>query len=118
MTDQTGSTGSYVRATPESLTRPFELEQLGIRVEIVPTLADPEGLGVWISEQSPEVQARILTGWIVEPEPAPADVMLTTRVIAQHLRSARVDPAWVTPALEHLLTALRTRKDTDDAKPE
>lgn len=112
------STGSYVRTTPESLTPPFELEQLGIRVELVPTLVDPVGLGVWISEQTAEVQALILTGWLVEPEPAPADVMLATHAIAQHLRTQRIDPACVTPALEHLLTALRTRKDTDDAQPE
>lgn len=112
------STGSYVRTTPESLTPPFELEQLGIRVELVPTLVDPVGLGVWIFEQTAEVQALILTGWLVEPEPAPADVMLATRAIAQHLRTQRIDPAWITPALEHLLTALRTRKDTDDAQPE
>ena len=117
MTDQTSSTGSYVRTTPESLTPPFELEQLGIRVELVPTLTDPVGLGVWISEQTAEVQALILTGWLVEPEPAPADVMLTALRVGGYLRQT-VDPACVTPALEHLLTALRTRKDTDDAQPE
>lgn len=117
MTDQASSTGSYVPQPPRSLTPPFELEQLGLRVDLVPTLAEPEGLGVWISEQAPEVQAQILTGWLVEPEPAPADVILTARAIARHLHTQRIDPAWVTPALEHLLHALRTRKD-HDAQPE
>ncbi len=117
MTDQTGSTGSYVPDPAESLTRPFELEQLGLRVHLVPTLTDPTGLGVWISEQPPDVQAAILTGWIVEPEPAPADLMLTVKRIAGHLLHT-TDPAQVTPALEHLLHALRTRKGTDDAQPE
>lgn len=87
--------------------RPFELEDLGLDVRIVPTLASPEGMGVWISEQPVETQARILIGWLVETEPAPADVMLTALRVGGHLRQT-VDPAWITPALEHLLRALRT----------
>lgn len=84
--------------------RPFELEDLGLDVR-TPRL--PEGMGVWISEQPVETQARILIGWLVEPETPPADQMLTAVRVGGYLRQT-VDPAWVTPALEHLLRALRT----------
>lgn len=86
---------------------PFELEQLGLDIRVVPTLASPEGLGVWISEQDAEIQARILLGWLVEPETPPADQMLMALRVAGYIRQTSA-PEWVTPVLEHLLRALRT----------
>lgn len=102
----------------------FELAELGFSVEIVPTLADAVGLGVWISERGADVQAEILIGLLCETGPAPADVMLQARAVARELRNRRIDPAWITPALEHLLRALRanpepaTTEGASDAQPE
>lgn len=102
---------------------PFELEQLGLDIRLVPTLPDPAALGVWISEQSAEVQGEIVRGWLVETEPAPADVMLMCLRVGGYLRQT-TDPGWVTPALEHLLRALRTtptdtnQEEDPDAQPE
>lgn len=101
----------------------FELNQLGLSIEVVPTLIDATGLGTWIAEQSADVHAEILIGLLVETEPAPADVMLHTVRIGRELRARRIDPAWITPALEHLLRALRgqtdpTNEGDDDAQPD
>ncbi len=97
---------------------PFELEQLGLEVRVVPTLREPQGLGVWISEQSAEIQGEIIIGWLVESEPAPADVMLWALRVGGYLR-LHADPGWVTPALEHLLRALRaTPTTTEEEDPD
>ena len=117
MTDQTSSTGSYVPNPAESLTPPFELEQLGLRVELVPRLVDPYGLGVWIAEQDPHVQAQMLDGWLQGLGEPPADLMARMVQIGRDLRRFTHLPT-ITGGLEHLLTTLRTRKDTDDAQPE
>jgi len=121
MTDPTPTPTSYVAFSDGSFTRSFEIEEAGFEIRIVPTLRDPQGLGVWISELAPELLAEVLIGLLVLSEPAPGDVMLAAVRIARHMRDQNIDPGWVTGPLEHLLHALRTptvEGDTDAARLE
>lgn len=85
---------------------PFELNQMGLDVELVPKLRDPYGLGQWISEQPSKTQAFVLDGyWEGRGEP-PADLMLRMKTVGAELCGFAHLPT-VAAAAEHLLHALR-----------
>ena len=90
-----------------SYTGPFNLEQLGIDVQLVPTLTSPYALGLWLAEQPAQTQALMLAGWLQGLEEPQATAMLRMVNVACELRELAAPLTGACAALEHLLMTTR-----------
>ena len=101
--------------SPTPHTGPFNLEQTGIDVQLVPTLTSPYGLGLWLAEQHTRTQALMMAGWLQGLEEPQATAMLRMVMVGRELRDLAAPLAGATSALEHLLNGTRNPEAGDDA---
>lgn len=93
--------------SPTPHTGPFNLEQTGIDVQLVPTLTSPYALGLWLAEQPAQTQALMLAGWLQGLEEPQATAMLRMVTVGRELRDVAAPLSGACAALEHLLHATR-----------
>ena len=93
--------------SPTPHTGPFNLEQTGIDVQLVPTLTSPYALGLWLAEQPARTQALMLAGWLQGLEEPQATAMLRMVNVGRELRELAAPLTGACAALEHLLGTTR-----------
>ena len=104
--------------SPTPHTGPFNLEQTGIDVQLVPTLTSPYALGLWLAEQPARTQALMLAGWLQGLEEPQATAMLRMVNVGRELRELAAPLSGATAALEHLLHSVRGIPTIDlDGRP-